>query len=90
MRDRQTQNAAILRVLESAGGDWVSMPKIVGACGPGTFIASHTRRISDLREELERRGLTIECGDDWIDGQRQTRYRIVQIPENKFEQTRLF
>ena len=75
--NRPTQKAAVLAVLERAGGDWVPMPEIVKAQGPGTFIASHTRIISYVRADLRERNMGIECKEEWIDGQMQTKYRLV-------------
>ena len=75
--NRPTQKAAVLAMLERAAGDWVPMPQIVTAQGPGTFIASHTRIISYVRADLRGRGMEIECKEEWIDGQMQTKYRLV-------------
>jgi len=75
MSDRQTQRARLLALLQSHGFSyspkprygWVALPEIM-ALG----IASHTRRIHELRKEWE-----IELRDEWVGGQRRTAYRLV-------------
>ena len=66
----------ILRLLESQldnpgsfNHEWVPLPKILSL-----GIASHTRRVSDLRKQ----GHKIECRSQWVDGQRRTAYRLVR------------
>jgi hypothetical protein len=58
------------------------MPQIVTAMGPGTFIASHTRIVSYVREMVKPLGMDVECREEWIDGQMQTKYRLV-MPEGQ-------
>ena len=60
-----SQSQRILRLLEQR--QWVSLPEIL-ALG----IASHTRRLSDLREG----GYEIECESTWKGRERHTRYRL--------------
>jgi hypothetical protein len=50
---------------------WVPLPKILEL-----LIASHTRRISDLREA----GYDVRCEDEWVDGQRRTKYKLMSEP----------
>ncbi|MFH1740687.1 MAG: hypothetical protein ABIH23_16890 [bacterium] len=75
--NRPTQKAAVLAVLERAGGDYVSVLEIRAAQGPNTCILSHTRIISYVRADLRERNMGIECKEEWIDGQMQTKYRLV-------------
>jgi len=75
MSDRQTQRARLLALLQSHGFSyspkprygWVALPEIM-ALG----IASHTRRIHELRKEWD-----IELRDEWVGGQRRTAYRLL-------------
>ena len=77
MSIRNKQADRILTLLESCkhvadkwGKEaWCDLPHIL-ALG----IASHTRRISDLRK----RGHVIECRKEWVDGQCRTKYRLVR------------
>ena len=66
--NRKSQADRILTLLDTYNGEWVALPRIMGL-----GIASHTRRISDLRK----RGLNVECRKEWIDGQLHTAYRII-------------
>jgi hypothetical protein len=75
--NRLTQKQAVYNVLVRAGGDWVPMPEIVTAMGPNTFIASHTRIISYVREMIRPRGMDVECKEEWENGQMRPKYRLV-------------
>lgn len=72
-----TQAEDILRVLDRAGGEWVPLPEVMMAQGPGTIIASHTRRIKDLKE----RGHSIENKVKHIDGVVYSWYRLERDDE---------
>lgn len=65
MSTRNRQSERILELLQQR--EWVDLPTILRL-----GIASHTRRISDLR----RRGLTVECRKQWVDGQLRTAYKL--------------
>ena len=61
---KHDQSSRLLRLLESR--EVVELPAIMAL-----HIASHTRRISDLRK----RGYDIRCDTVWIDGVRHSSYR---------------
>lgn len=76
MRNRETQENRLLGLFEAANLPffgrvqmWVTLPQIMSL-----HIASHTRRISDLRK----RGHIIECQKETVDGQMQTKYRLIR------------
>lgn len=78
MRNRETQKAAILRVLRDAAGAWVPLYKIISARGPGTQIGQYNVRIMELRadlhaEKIENRTTTNHLGDV------NSEYRLVPI-----------
>ena len=76
--NRNAQKQRILRALKEAHGRWVSLPIIQRPFnGPG--IASHTRRISDLRAD----GWDIENKKELVEGQWQSSYRL--IPHNYYK-----
>ena len=76
IRNKQAQADRILKLLEFYSGsqthEWVALPQILAL-----HIASHTRRISDLRKQ----GHIIECLKEWVDGQVRTKYRLVKKAE---------
>ena len=65
MTHRETQCMRLLALLQSRS--LVSLPEILDL-----HIASHTRRISDLRKQ----GYDIICHDEYVDGQRHTKYEL--------------
>ena len=67
MSERQTQANRILALLQAHKGEWVGLPKI-----QLLFIASHTRRIHELRAD----GWIIELQDTWVGRERHTSYRL--------------
>jgi hypothetical protein len=69
---RQTQRAAILRLLIDARGGWVPLPKIM-ACA-----AQYNARIF----ELHRTGLKIENKTEDIDGVKHSWFRLISIAES--------
>ena len=60
-----TQCEKLLALLKSK--PIVGLPEILDL-----HIASHTRRISDLRKQ----GYDIICHDEYVDGQRHTKYEL--------------
>jgi ribosomal protein L32 len=47
----------------------------------GQYIASQTKRFSEVREEMRRRGGDfILSRDEWKEGQRRTHYRLIPAP----------
>lgn len=73
MTNREAQASRILKVLQDANGKWVPLWQIQKPF-EGSGIASHTRRISDLREQ----GHDVENRKEWVDGQAHSFYRLVQ------------
>jgi hypothetical protein len=65
---RESQADRLLQLLESANGEWVPavvLPRI---------SLSYTRRIFELRQLNHK----IEMKEKWVDGRRQTAYRLVR------------
>lgn len=74
MSKHELQVDAILRVLTKASGDWVRLPAIIQAQGPGTFIGQYNARIWELRGM----GHVIENKTANIYGVRHSWYRLVR------------
>jgi hypothetical protein len=66
----QSQCDRLLALLRSK--KWVTLPQILDL-----RIASHSRRISDLRKQR----YWIECEITVVDGQRHSRYRLIATPD---------
>ena len=62
-----SQAQRILNLLREYEGNWLPLPEIL-ALG----IASHTRRIFELRKKW-----VIEMREEWVGQQRQTAYRLL-------------
>lgn len=72
---RNGQKERILKALEDANGEWLSMP-ILSRIGSGNnlgWCASFTRRIFELRQD----GWPIQMEEYRVDGKRLTKYRLV-------------
>jgi Helix-turn-helix domain len=67
--ERLAQCERILRLLRSYEGRFVPLPEILNL-----RIASHTRRIHELRKA----GHNIEMHRELVDGQTHTAYRLVE------------
>lgn len=65
----ETQAQRLLRLLEHSSPWWVGLPTIMSL-----NIASHTRRIHELRKA----GHEIEIRNEYVDGQRRTAYRLIK------------
>jgi hypothetical protein len=68
MSERLAQCERILRLLRRYEGNWVPLPEIMSL-----KIASHTRRIHELRKS----GHAIELRRESVNGQTHTAYRLL-------------
>ena len=61
------------------------------AAGEGhNYVASFTRRTFEVKREMQRRGGDfILSVDKWVEGQRQTKYKLIPAPEAVREQLKL-
>ena len=72
---RATQCERLLNLLKSHEGDWVSLPEIMAL-----QLASHTRRIFELRQSLKLQGYQIEIKSEWPGpDERHTWYKLSRI-----------
>ena len=67
--NRKSQCDRILALITSYGEFGCPLPEIMKL-----GIASHTRRVSDLRKQQ----FDIRCETEWVDGVRHSRYRLVR------------
>ena len=72
--NRKTQSERLLALLEYYASQdfedhWVTLPRIMAL-----QIASHTRRVSDLRKQ----GHTIICERETVEGQVRTKYKLIK------------
>jgi hypothetical protein len=76
MKSSSTQQGErILKALQESNGQFIPMPELsrIGSGKPDGWVASFTKRISELRAK----GHPIELMDERVNGQRQTKYRYV-------------
>ncbi len=74
------QKDRIRQLLTSPPGEWVILPRILDL---RPRIAQYNTRIYELRAEYEKIDMVIEEKGNWINGEQQTRYRLVSKQKEK-------
>ena len=80
-RDWSDQSRRLYNYASQHFGQDVPAPELnAAAAGDGSYVASFSKRISEVRRQAERDGYRFFLSrDEWCDGQRRTWYRLELI-----------